>query len=352
MGPSKGRINPPATKSISASVIQHEPSSISPIVYSKGKHKADLPDNPRPSTTGVDLTYTDHSISQLHDSVPSISSSAPIAHTVYRSRKHRLQNVNETESDERTSRSHKRVRIRRDGGRKALPMEVISISSDDELSIVDNNEPLQQLPQAFTTTKRAPTNIMRISSGEDKSSLHENQSSLDASQSSLDNDYRRPSSEDSMSNFIVADGGQPSSPPPSVRDIRRNIRGAIIHITKDDNAREKGTNQMNMLIAVMTEHTDLVITMKTGGGKSMLWMVPSVMDQGARSIVVCPSVSLLCEQYTTAADTGLRCHNYCMSKMVPNNVQILFVRAEDCQSEAFSRYENSDITLKGLKPLM
>ncbi|KAG0696940.1 P-loop containing nucleoside triphosphate hydrolase protein [Suillus ampliporus] len=71
----------------------------------------------------------------------------------------------------------------------------------------------------------------------------------------------------------------------------------------------------------MTETHDLVITMKTGGGKSMLWMVPPVLDEAEKCIVVCPYVALLQEQYTKTAATGLHCHDYTASKEVPENVQ-------------------------------
>jgi hypothetical protein len=61
------------------------------------------------------------------------------------------------------------------------------------------------------------------------------------------------------------------------------------------------------------------------------------MDEEARSIVVCPFVSSLDEQHRTTAASGLRCHNYCISKVIPDNVQILFMQVEDCSSDAFAR---------------
>jgi hypothetical protein len=79
--------------------------------------------------------------------------------------------------------------------------------------------------------------------------------------------------------------------------------------------------------------------MKIGGGKSMLWMVPSVMDKEVKSIMVCPFMVLLEEQYSKAVTAGLRCHNYTLSKSVLESVQILFLQVKHCSSQTFARYE-------------
>ncbi|KAG0695630.1 hypothetical protein DFH29DRAFT_1005302 [Suillus ampliporus] len=144
------------------------------------------------------------------------------------------------------------------------------------------------------------------------------------------------SSDDDLSSFIVPDSGLPSSPPPAVQEVRNSIQRAIRQIMKDPTAAEKSREQMNALVAIMTETHDLVITMKTGGGKSMLWMVPPVLDEAEKCIVVCPYVALLQEQYTKTAATGLHCHDYTASKEVPENVQVLFVQVENCSSQAFA----------------
>jgi hypothetical protein len=127
-------------------------------------------------------------------------------------------------------------------------------------------------------------------------------------------------SNDSTPKCLDVGSNQPSSSSSVVRDIPNEIRCAIRHIRKDDAATEKSDAQMDFLIAVMTTRMDLVVTMTTGGGQSMSWMVPSVMEEDARSIVVCPFVALLDEQYRNTTATGLRCHNYCLSKVIQDNV--------------------------------
>jgi superfamily II DNA helicase RecQ len=75
--------------------------------------------------------------------------------------------------------------------------------------------------------------------------------------------------------------------------------------------------------------------MKTGGGKSMLWMVPHQLEEDAKSIVVCPFVALLNEQYENTTASGLRCHKF-SDHNVPDDVQVLFMQVEHCASERFT----------------
>ncbi|KAG1830491.1 hypothetical protein DFJ58DRAFT_736947 [Suillus subalutaceus] len=356
----------------SASIVS---SSISPIADRKAKCRTFEPCNPRLFQAAVNTSKRRdavHSVSHDEDSVTYTSRSAAVASTVYRSRKRQIRDVSEADTGDDTCRRPKRFRSHGDADPN-LVMEVISLSSDDDLSCleenqslkslrqpvtsiektsqedlsvssaddlsgVDNNIPLQRLRQPI---KQVATEVINVQSEDDMSSVYENQplKRLRRTRTSVKNvyvDVTRPSSNDSMSNFIVDDGSRPSSPPSAVRDIREEIRRAIRHIRRDDTAREKSSAQMNVLIAVMTAATDLVVTMKTGGGKSMSWMVPSVMDEESRSIVVCPFVALLEEQYKNTAASGLRCHNYCISKTVPEDVQILFVQVEHCSSIAFA----------------
>jgi len=254
--------------------------------------------------------------------------------TVFRTRKHTMQDVSGTEDVMEPSRGIKRLR--------RVSAEVKTLTGDEDLSTLDDLA-LQSLHDHMKTVEKRPMEIISLSSNDDESTPDEN---IPIKHPRRARSFRRivPMSstgvrgnDSSMSNSISTDGSQPSSHPSAIRDIREEIRRAIRHIRRDDSAREKSAEQMNVLIAVMTAETDLVITMKTGGGKSMSWMVPSVMDEEARSIVVCPFVALLNEQYRVSVASGLRCHNYCISKVVPENVQILFVQVEHCSSHAFSK---------------
>lgn len=275
--PSNNKVGASRTTGKADSIDQPKSSSISPIIQRKGKRKASE-------------TETDQPLPQSYSA--SKSSPGPVARHVYRNRKHPFERVSETEAEESSSpRSLKRLRRLPTYIQNADP-DVISLSSGDD-------SPL--LPKASN-----------------KNAAH-------------------LSSDDDLNDFIVPDSSRPSSPPPAVLEMRESIREGIRYIMKDPTAKEKSQAQMDALIAVLTETRDVMIAMKTGGGKSMLWMVPPAMDEEVKCIVVCPFVALLEEQYAKAAATGLRCHNYSQSKDVPDNVQILFVQVEHCSSQAFAR---------------
>jgi hypothetical protein len=147
-------------------------------------------------------------------------------------------------------------------------------------------------------------------------------------------------SSDDDDDFIIDETTEPSSSPPQeVQEMREKIREAIRYLRKDPAATEMSRAQMDAMIAVMLESRDVMVAMKTGGGKSMLWMVPPVIDEDTKCMVVCPFVALLEEQYTKTVAAGLRCHNYCYSKDVPDNVQVLFIQVEHCSTIIFHEYE-------------
>ncbi|KAG0695516.1 hypothetical protein DFH29DRAFT_879996 [Suillus ampliporus] len=101
------------------------------------------------------------------------------------------------------------------------------------------------------------------------------------------------SSDDDMSSFIVPDSSQPSIPPPAVEQ-----------------------------------------------------MVPQVLDNEAKCLVVCPFSALLDEQYAKMAATGLCCHDYCKSKEVADNVQVLFIQVEHCSTLIFTSFLMSPLGKK------
>jgi len=125
--------------------------------------------------------------------------------------------------------------------------------------------------------------------------------------------------------------------PLALSKLLGEIRRAIQLILKDPTAKEKSREQLQALVHVITSPQDLVVIMKTGGGKSLLWMVPLLINKTAKYIVVCPYVALLDEQFKKTQAIGLSCHNYSHSKSVPDHVRVLFVQVEHCSSKAFAR---------------
>ena len=106
-----------------------------------------------------------------------------------------------------------------------------------------------------------------------------------------------------------------------------NIRGALQQLLRDPTAREKSKSQMEAILLVMRNQQDGLITMRTGGGKSMLWLIPALLNPDARFIVVCPFTVLLDQQFELAKRHGLQAVKYDHGD-IAQGVQILFVQVE------------------------
>ena len=118
---------------------------------------------------------------------------------------------------------------------------------------------------------------------------------------------------------------------------KENIRHAIRTLVGNPGVREKSEAQMQGILLVMRGRQDAVITMRTGDGKSMLWLVPVMLQDHQKFIVVCPFTVLLKEQCDKAQSAGIRAVMWSSSSAIPPGVQILFVQVEQISSSSFSR---------------
>ena len=67
---------------------------------------------------------------------------------------------------------------------------------------------------------------------------------------------------------------------------------------KNSNAQEKSREQMHALVRIMDEDPrDMVIILKTGRGKSLLWTIPPLLDLNGVLVVICPFKTLMEEGY-------------------------------------------------------
>ena len=126
--------------------------------------------------------------------------------------------------------------------------------------------------------------------------------------------------------------------------LRENIRGALQKLLQQSDAREKGKSQMEAILLIMRKRQDGLITMRTGGGKSMLWLVPPLLDPEARFIVVCPFTVLLNQQREFAQRRGLRAIQYGAGD-ITDHVQILFVQVEHVGCRKFSEWVPSIVVI-------
>ena len=96
---------------------------------------------------------------------------------------------------------------------------------------------------------------------------------------------------------------------------------------------------MDVLMAIMNQDPrDMVVVLKTRGGKSLLWIIPPLLSLDGISVVICPFRVLMEEQYQQCMKAGIHCHNYGQSKEVGKGMRILFLQVEHVGSEAFQRH--------------
>lgn len=114
------------------------------------------------------------------------------------------------------------------------------------------------------------------------------------------------------------------------------VRAAIRKLVGSPTAREKSAAQLKGILHVLHRLGDAIITLRTGGGKSMMWLIPALLSD-QKFLVVCPFAILLDEQCTRAQNAGIKAINYSSFRTVPSDVQILFVQVEHIHGEAFKK---------------
>ncbi|KIK76771.1 hypothetical protein PAXRUDRAFT_17951 [Paxillus rubicundulus Ve08.2h10] len=144
--------------------------------------------------------------------------------------------------------------------------------------------------------------------------------------------------EDSFGNASLPDALVPEwSPAPHARKVslKHRIQETMGCISGTPHGKEKSAEQMDAIVAICRQQCNMLVVMQTGGGKSMLWEIPALIGFEGISIMVCPFKILLDEQYERCDAAGVRSHNYSISKVVPENMQNIFVQVEHIGSDAF-----------------
>ncbi|KAI9461354.1 hypothetical protein HD554DRAFT_2176321 [Boletus coccyginus] len=123
--------------------------------------------------------------------------------------------------------------------------------------------------------------------------------------------------------------------------LHEDIQQVICGIYRDPSAMEQSSEQLEAIIEVINGDKDMLVVMRTGGGKSLLWTVPPILGVGSISLVVCPFWVLLDEQYKKCVAAGVHCINYAHSKDIPNDVWNVFIQVEYVSSDRFAQFLQS-----------
>ena len=95
--------------------------------------------------------------------------------------------------------------------------------------------------------------------------------------------------------------------------------------------------QQTALDAIVAGTPYVVAIMRTGGGKSMLFMLPAAGSPGGLTVVIVPVVSLQQDMHKRCQKVGIRCSKWSGERLAYNS-QIVFVTPESAVSIAFSQF--------------
>ena len=95
--------------------------------------------------------------------------------------------------------------------------------------------------------------------------------------------------------------------------------------------------QLQALQAILNRQSRVVVVMPTGGGKSLLYMLPASCSIDSLTVVVVPLVSLLADQVRRCKQAGLRVAQWGQSRAV-RLAQVVLVTPESAVTKAFGRF--------------
>jgi superfamily II DNA helicase RecQ len=105
-------------------------------------------------------------------------------------------------------------------------------------------------------------------------------------------------------------------------------------------ARFRG-KQREALDAIVSGQSRVVVVMRTGGGKSLLFMLPAAASRGGVTIVVMPKIMLQEDMADRCRKDGIRCAIWSDGRAPPYDAQIVFVIAESAVSQSFADFINA-----------
>ena len=123
--------------------------------------------------------------------------------------------------------------------------------------------------------------------------------------------------------------------PTSMPYTPEDVRSGLARLLKQTSAKETSPHQLEALLHVLNKKADTVVVLRTGAGKSMLWMVPALLVTDWKAIVVCPFSVLLDDQFQKTVQAGIKCHKYCTQEEVPGDSKLVFVQVEHINSWQF-----------------
>ncbi|KAG2063370.1 hypothetical protein BDR04DRAFT_1123305 [Suillus decipiens] len=142
---------------------------------------------------------------------------------------------------------------------------------------------------------------------------------------------------------ILSDGEQ-SPPPPKqlVKDrysILANKSLWTLRVLLDDKqAKWRSSKQQDAVLSVLKQETDVIAMLKTGGGKSMLAIIPAIMDVKKAVVVVLPLKSLMTDWERKLKVMGVRFQVYSPSVPLSKDVNLILVSADKTKFKTWRQH--------------
>jgi superfamily II DNA helicase RecQ len=117
-----------------------------------------------------------------------------------------------------------------------------------------------------------------------------------------------------------------------------DMEAAAQHMTGQPTMRFQGV-QDPAIRAIQRGESPVITVMLTGGGKSMLFMVPAFATPGSMTVVVVPLVALRANMTQRCQQLGISCVAW-ESRRPPNAASIVLVTPESAVSPDFQMFLN------------
>jgi superfamily II DNA helicase RecQ len=127
----------------------------------------------------------------------------------------------------------------------------------------------------------------------------------------------------------LGDGSFETALQPRDREVRVNttresdVCRAMQRIFKTQNVGFRSVEQELAVHAVLDKQTPLVVVLPTGGGKSLLFMVPGCVEEGGMTVVVVPYRALITDLVTRIRGSGIECIEWKHGETNPASVVVV-----------------------------
>jgi len=111
------------------------------------------------------------------------------------------------------------------------------------------------------------------------------------------------------------------------------------HFPNEANPQFRSHYQLQAIDVLLRRDENFILVLPTGGGKSLLFTLPPLIEKGYTSYVVVPNASLLRDHLQKAENLGIRCHKWTATppgSTVGPDVALVFLAVESAVSREFA----------------